>query len=85
MIVIGVGDHALVVADAVLRSAGLELLGFVADSEGCSAVLGVATLLGNDSVLNDLISNHEAEAVGFGIGDNHVRMTVILYLQRRLR
>ena len=77
LIVIGVGGHALVVADAVLRSEGMELLGFVAETEDSSAVLGIAPLLGNEEVMDGLIANYDADAVAVGIGDNHARMTVI--------
>lgn len=84
LIIVGVGGHALVVADAVLRLNGLQLLGFVAETEDASAVLDVAPLLGSEDDLDRLVLNRGADTVAIGIGDNHVRMAVFQRLTAKL-
>ncbi len=77
LIIVGVGGHGLVVADAVLASGDHELVGFVAKNGGSAGdVLEIAPLLGSDDGLAGFVELHQVTAIVVGIGDNHARRLV---------
>jgi sugar O-acyltransferase (sialic acid O-acetyltransferase NeuD family) len=82
LLIVGVGGHALVVADAVLASGIYELVGFVARAVSADDVLRVAPLIGGDEELVRLMGEYRIDSIVVAIGDNAIRRKVLGRLQR---
>lgn len=76
LIIFGASGHARVIADAARRSAGFDVLGFVDQDRPAGEIVDGVTVLGNETVLHNIMSGAVSIVGIIGIGDNQTRARI---------
>ena len=73
IIIFGAGGHAKVVVDIIEKQRKFNIVGFIGSNHEKNSIIMGYKVLGDESLLKDIIFNYEIYGGIIGIGDNSIR------------